>query len=638
MASNWYYSKNGQKFGPISSTQLKSLAISGEIQSEDLVWKDGMEKWVKADRVKSLFATGENISSSSKTSTVEVSDTTDNNQDEYYENLGLVEYCWRSYSDTHTISPRLFGNFLGFLALPVLSMLKPGLGSKGIWSLFVVTLFLGFALLFIQMLLGLMKFIFNKERNIPEGYFTWKSAFTSFLFATSIYLGLSALIESGSGEKGLLVSLVPPLEREQDILVKSLPKLPQKNKPLEQSTNSDPDVDSVDSTNKPVEDVSNTSQDEPVASDIPKATLRSDSKVENQEVIADGKGETDDAALKDAFRNAVRKVVGVYVDQETLVKDDELITDNVLTLSNGFIKSYKEISKSEKDGVRTVSIQAVVENQAILTKLEAVKISVKKINLKNIVDREMDRKASELTQEQALKDAEALFEANIKKLPDNILLVRTVGEPEQRKEDGDKIELTFTIELSIDLKAYENLKNKVDALLKRTSQRHGDFTMLSQVYDIKFEVPEKLDLVPKDVYKEKKSMILLNTHRSKDFSRTEWNYYHLGIPIESLKPYSDRKCTIKLSLLSSKGDLIANDRFEFKDSSYNVNPIVINNGSNKHQYPFGDNSYMISPFFFDTDREQFRYKSTCEMKRSISLSIDEIKMIDLVKCELDYSK
>ena len=47
---------------------------------------------------------------------------------------------------------------------------------------------------------------------------------------------------------------------------------------------------------------------------------------------------------------------------------------------------------------------------------------------------------------------------------------------------------------------------------------------------------------------------------------------------------------------------------------------------------------MISPFFFDTDREQFRYKSTCEMKRSISLSIDEIKMIDLVKCELDYSK
>ena len=198
--------------------------------------------------------------------------------------------------------------------------------------------------------------------------------------------------------------------------------------------------------------------------------------------------------------------------------------------------------------------------------------------------------------------------------------------------------MTFTIELSIDLKAYENLKNKVDALLKRTSQRHGDFTMLSQVYDIKFEVPEKLDLVPKDVYKEKKSMILLNTHRSKDFSRTEWNYYHLGIPIESLKPYSDRKCTIKLSLLSSKGDLIANDRFEFKDSSYNVNPIVINNGSNKHQYPFGDNSYMISPFFFDTDREQFRYKSTCEMKRSISLSIDEIKMIDLVKCELDYSK
>ena len=63
-------------------------------------------------------------------------------------------------------------------------------------------------------------------------------------------------------------------------------------------------------------------------------------------IVAEGAGTTADEALKDAFRNAVRQVVGAVLDAETLVKIDEIISDQVLTYSDGFVKTYEEISKT----------------------------------------------------------------------------------------------------------------------------------------------------------------------------------------------------------------------------------------------------------------------------------------------------
>ncbi len=55
MASEWHYEKSGQKLGPISASELKAKAKSGELVATDLVWKDGMVDWRQAGRVKGLF-------------------------------------------------------------------------------------------------------------------------------------------------------------------------------------------------------------------------------------------------------------------------------------------------------------------------------------------------------------------------------------------------------------------------------------------------------------------------------------------------------------------------------------------------------------------------------------------------------
>ena len=55
MAAEWFYSKAGKRFGPVSGQQLKELAAKGEIGPADQVWKEGMEKWVPAKAIKGLF-------------------------------------------------------------------------------------------------------------------------------------------------------------------------------------------------------------------------------------------------------------------------------------------------------------------------------------------------------------------------------------------------------------------------------------------------------------------------------------------------------------------------------------------------------------------------------------------------------
>ncbi|MGJ8652743.1 MAG: DUF975 family protein [Opitutaceae bacterium] len=41
----WFYEKNGAQSGPVSEEELKGLIASGELQKENLVWRQGMSDW-----------------------------------------------------------------------------------------------------------------------------------------------------------------------------------------------------------------------------------------------------------------------------------------------------------------------------------------------------------------------------------------------------------------------------------------------------------------------------------------------------------------------------------------------------------------------------------------------------------------
>jgi hypothetical protein len=56
--ADWYYAKNGQQQGPVSSADLKRLVAAGELGPTDLVFQEGGTQWVEANTIKGLFPSG----------------------------------------------------------------------------------------------------------------------------------------------------------------------------------------------------------------------------------------------------------------------------------------------------------------------------------------------------------------------------------------------------------------------------------------------------------------------------------------------------------------------------------------------------------------------------------------------------
>lgn len=95
------------------------------------------------------------------------------------------------------------------------------------------------------------------------------------------------------------------------------------------------------------------------------------------EIEAEGIGIDKDKALLSAFKAAVRQVIGALVESDTEIKNRELIKDQVIAYSNGYIKSYQEISSEQEEGAWRVRIKAVVVNSKLIGKLREMKISTK---------------------------------------------------------------------------------------------------------------------------------------------------------------------------------------------------------------------------------------------------------------------
>lgn len=91
------------------------------------------------------------------------------------------------------------------------------------------------------------------------------------------------------------------------------------------------------------------------------------------QVVATGVGKSVAEAKKEACRNAIQQVVGQMLDAETLVKNDQLVTDDILTYSAGYIKNFKLIGEPKKlgEGLVKVKILAKVKKDQVTEKIRA---------------------------------------------------------------------------------------------------------------------------------------------------------------------------------------------------------------------------------------------------------------------------
>lgn len=77
-------------------------------------------------------------------------------------------------------------------------------------------------------------------------------------------------------------------------------------------------------------------------------------------LVVSGEGSTKDEATKVALRSAIEQTFETFVSSNTAILNDNLVKDEVITVSSGNIKNFKYLSENQKDGKWYVSIQTIV--------------------------------------------------------------------------------------------------------------------------------------------------------------------------------------------------------------------------------------------------------------------------------------
>ena len=55
MAEMWYYTTEGKQMDAVTIQELKRLVRDGTLKPTDMVWKEGMPRWIRASSVTELF-------------------------------------------------------------------------------------------------------------------------------------------------------------------------------------------------------------------------------------------------------------------------------------------------------------------------------------------------------------------------------------------------------------------------------------------------------------------------------------------------------------------------------------------------------------------------------------------------------
>jgi hypothetical protein len=308
----------------------------------------------------------------------------------------------------------------------------------------------------------------------------------------------------------------------------------------------------IDATDHPKSDKTGAGLEE-------RAAKNENPRHQTEKIVAEGVGATADEALKDAFRNAVRQVVGAVVDAEILVKNEDIISDKVLTYSDGFIPKYEQIGKKQDKGLFRIKIAADVERRSVVAKLRAAQVTVKEVDGSSLF-------AKAVTTAEAQKNATDLLKARLEELPP-MLMATTISEPDF---DREKSELVVTVAVRVDRKAYGTWLGKMAVALAKISLRHGATLVQAtpSTYTPGIFVSENVPFIgPALSPKENGAWCLwLNTFNNGGHTTTKWNWYVLDTDIRDTLKCLQGRHVLTVAALDADGDLVTENQCRLEAS------------------------------------------------------------------------
>ncbi|OGG95219.1 MAG: hypothetical protein A2527_08585 [Candidatus Lambdaproteobacteria bacterium RIFOXYD2_FULL_50_16] len=103
------------------------------------------------------------------------------------------------------------------------------------------------------------------------------------------------------------------------------------------------------------------------------------------EIFEGNEGAARDQAKQNALRDAVEQGVGTLIDSKTKVENWQVISDEVFTSSQGFVKSFKMLADEKRGSSWWVEIDAEVATDLIKGKLSELRILHKKMGNKRLL-------------------------------------------------------------------------------------------------------------------------------------------------------------------------------------------------------------------------------------------------------------
>lgn len=380
------------------------------------------------------------------------------------------------------------------------------------------------------------------------------------------------------------------------------------------------------------------------------------------EVVAQGMGIDANAALLNAYSNAVQQALGLYVDAETMVQNDQIVQDKILTYSKGFIQEATTVKQSQANGLFQVNIRAKVKRQQLLEQAKANNISVKAVEGVSL-------HAQVETQIKQESDAKALLEKALLPLIGETLLRADLAPSTQdqpnpiiNKEGSNEqfVTLDYRVQLSVDESLYYNyVKNDLIPVLNSLATRKGEFSMqyknekrgdgrLNLIEDNNVFKNEELNKDNVKVYS-----VSVLVWKDKGFSSSKWNWFYISKDYFSKWVGNDsdsdryksseiqRLCnkSIDLSLLDQKNEIVAlgNQSIDlpYGGNSNNKTCVLGNSGIAGISILYADkNSIRISPYFGRINYDAERLLPMQIATISVKILREDIPRVKNIKMEV----
>ncbi len=306
------------------------------------------------------------------------------------------------------------------------------------------------------------------------------------------------------------------------------------------------------------------------------------------QIVAQGVGLDADSALRNAYSNAIQQALGLYVDASTLVQNDQIIKDQVLTHSRGLIQEVTTVSQGIENGLMTVSIRATIKKQPLVDHITPVIKTSARIDGSSL-------HAEVATTENQKKNALELIESAVTTLKSpSAFKFEIFGDPDYDKNSN---KLKIKVKVIPDIDAFRLASKDLTEILDQVSVEKRD---ISPEYTNDNMINYYSLLNPPPGKSKPEGAIYFSVFKWANKSNSQSLWVRYLIPVKEIK-FDDISSSLTVNILSESGNLLGFSTVDLNQLA-KVRSIHCNDGYMKAcavgPYVLYHNSYLKNEFDF----------------------------------------